>query len=264
MIKGKVFFIGTGPGDPSLLTLKAKKCLEHADLLLYEPSIHPNLLYYGKEGAKCSLLPKTQVSLRKILLNQTKEGNSVALLLHGDGISNPLCQEGKTFLTLHRTPYEIVPGILEPAIDSIKKPLAGIRIFVLRSVDQSQNLMEDLTTLGADVIQCPMIEVIPITKILQTIKKSFLKDFTMLIFTSANGVRFFMETLLEKKMDARILSNKKIITIGPKTKESLKEYGIIADAMPEKFVAESILDQLNDEIRAVSYTHLTLPTIYSV
>lgn len=251
-IKGKVVFIGTGPGDPSLLTFKAKKNIEQADVILYESTIHPNLLYFCKEGAKCLLIQKNKATFRKFIISQAKAGNTVAILIHGDVVLHSKCPEEIQFLSKNQIPYEMVPGISETAIPILSgatAPMSGIKVIVLRSIDQSQDLTDDLSELGADVIQCPMIKIVPTKKELQKVNASFLSSFNTLIFTSANGVRFFMNALFEKLMDARVLSNKKIIAIGPKTKESLMDCGIIADAMPHKFVAESILDVLDEDIK---------------
>ena len=52
--KGKVYLVGAGPGDPGLLTLKAKALLARADVVLYDALAHPNLLSYCSD--KCQLV----------------------------------------------------------------------------------------------------------------------------------------------------------------------------------------------------------------
>ena len=49
--KGKVY-CGAGPGDPDLITVKAVKCLEQADVILYDRLVNPVLLKYGKSDAE--------------------------------------------------------------------------------------------------------------------------------------------------------------------------------------------------------------------
>lgn len=127
-------------------------------------------------------------------------------------------------------------------------PLKGFRLIVLRSPEQSQELTENLMTLGADVIQCPMIELVPNKSVLNQINSAFLENFEIIIFTSVNGVKIFMDALLEKGIDIKLLANKRILAVGPKTNDILKQYGVIADAMPKKFMSESLLELLGENI----------------
>src|SRR5262245_3490334 len=114
-----------------------------------------------------------------------------------------------------------------------RKPLKNRSVILLRALDQSLELSEELQRLGANVIQCPMIEIVPNQKVIKQLDANFLNPFNLVIFTSSNGVRIFMNGLYDKGLDARKLANKKIFVIGPKTKETCKEYGLIADAMPK-------------------------------
>ncbi len=122
------------------------------------------------------------------------------------------------------------------------KPLFGKTIVVTRSRHQASALSKELEALGANVIECPAIKI-------KQIKNSdefseFFKNFetfSHLIFTSINGVEGFITSLLDRKMDLRSLSGKKIVCIGPATAEGFKSRGIIPDFIPETFIAESII-----------------------
>ncbi|MDU5310490.1 MAG: SAM-dependent methyltransferase, partial [Dialister sp.] len=49
---GKVYFIGAGPGDPELITLKGKRIISEADIIIYAGSlVNPEILKYGKQDA---------------------------------------------------------------------------------------------------------------------------------------------------------------------------------------------------------------------
>ncbi|MGZ8406372.1 MAG: SAM-dependent methyltransferase, partial [Nitrospira sp.] len=50
--KGKVYLVGAGPGDPGLLTLRGKECLEQADVVLYDYLANPTLLAHAREEAE--------------------------------------------------------------------------------------------------------------------------------------------------------------------------------------------------------------------
>lgn len=123
------------------------------------------------------------------------------------------------------------------------------RVVVLRGADQAQGMVDELMAQGLDVIQCPMIEILPNKNALNRITPHFISPFTTLIFTSANGVKIFFNSMLEKNIDMRTLVNKKIFSVGPKTEDCLKSFGIIPDGVPEKFVAESLLTVLSGDLK---------------
>jgi len=123
-----------------------------------------------------------------------------------------------------------------------KRPLFGRRIAVTRSRTQASSLVAELQELGAQVLECPTI------KIVQHHSSDDFKNFIMhnagfdhLVFTSVNGVTGFIESLHEQHLDLRFLGGKKIVCIGPATAGAFAERGIIADFVPETYVAESLL-----------------------
>jgi|694.fasta_scaffold19506_9 uroporphyrinogen III methyltransferase/synthase len=126
------------------------------------------------------------------------------------------------------------------------KPLAGTRVIVLRSVQQAMDFVKKLEALGAEVIQCPLIELVPISSALDQIDRNFLDPFTAVIFTSANGVRFFVEALIKNCGNINALASKKKIAIGPKTAETLQEYGLSVDGIPKKYISEELLQLFQD------------------
>ena len=77
-------------------------------------------------------------------------------------------------------------------------PLFGKRVINLRALHQNEEITEKLTSLGADVIQLPLIKFKPILSEQKKISRRFLTPFTTLIFTSSNGVEFFMKSLFKK------------------------------------------------------------------
>jgi uroporphyrinogen III methyltransferase/synthase len=120
--------------------------------------------------------------------------------------------------------------------------LAGARTVLLRTPAQSVELVQALAERGATVVPWPVIRIQP--RELAVLDHDYLAPFTMLIFTSPNGVRIFMDALLARGMDARSLHGKHIYTLGAGTARILKEYGVIADGVPGKYVAEGLLDLL--------------------
>ncbi|MGL5506381.1 MAG: uroporphyrinogen-III synthase, partial [Paraclostridium sp.] len=75
-----------------------------------------------------------------------------------------------------------------------------------------------------------------------------LSSYNYLILTSQNGVNIFFDKLNEMNLDVRALANIKICAVGPATAKELKNRGIIADIVPEKFVAEAMFEELKSKI----------------
>lgn len=114
---GKVFLVGAGPGDPDLLTLKGKRCLEEADVVLYDQLVNPELLnharraeliYVGKQARKHGIDQRT---IEALLIHYAREGKRVVRLKGGDPFVFGRGGEEAEALRGAGLPYEIVPGI---------------------------------------------------------------------------------------------------------------------------------------------------------
>jgi len=127
-------------------------------------------------------------------------------------------------------------------------PLFGKRILVTRSREQASDLSERLRELGAMPIEFPTIEVIPPeswTDVDHCADQMAMYDW--IIFTSVNGVKFFLERLFTLGGDARDLKGPRICAIGPKTAEALEALKIRVDFVPAEYRAEAILSGLKRE-----------------
>ncbi len=127
-------------------------------------------------------------------------------------------------------------------------PLFGKKIVVTRTRKQASKLSEKLKRYGAEVIEFPtiVIERGPETNFLKD-KINELNTYKWIVFTSQNAVNIFFDTMKEMKLDTRSLGNAKIAVIGSATGDELGKYGIVPDIVPEKFVAESLLESFKDE-----------------
>ena len=110
---GKVYIIGAGPGDPELLTLKAKRIIDDADVIIYADSLVPEeIAGYAKPGAavygsKEMALPEImQVTLRAV-----SEGKTVARIQSGDPALYGATLEQMRILEREGVDYEIIPGV---------------------------------------------------------------------------------------------------------------------------------------------------------
>ncbi len=123
-----------------------------------------------------------------------------------------------------------------------KPPLAGKRVVILRTPEQSDELIRTLYESGATVIPWPVLVIDP--QPLDMVNSEYLKQFTMVIFTSPNGVRIFLNSMLKNGIDMRHFYGKKIFAIGAGTAKVLSGFGLIPDGVPERFVAEGILGMM--------------------
>lgn len=130
------------------------------------------------------------------------------------------------------------------------KILFGKKIVVTRTRQQASKLSMQLENLGAEVLEFPSIKIAAPSDNFKSLDAAIsdIKNFAWIIFTSANGVENFFERLRTFKLDARALSHSKIAVIGSATAEKLSNFGIIADIIPEKFCAESLLDALKNSV----------------
>lgn len=117
-MKGKVYIVGAGPGDPGLITMKGQQCLKRAEVVVYDRLIDDRLLeivspaaemiYVGKSA---KVHAKEQSEINQILVEKATEGNIVVRLKGGDpfvlGRGGEECDE----LAANGIPFEVVPGI---------------------------------------------------------------------------------------------------------------------------------------------------------
>ena len=374
MKSGKVYLIGAGPGDPGLLTLKGKRYIEEADVLVYDHLVNKKLLEFAKDGAEIIYVgkvagkhTKSQDDINSLLVSKTKEGKVVARLKGGDPFIFGRGGEEALELVNNGIQFEVVPGVsaatsvpayagiplthrdfnssialitghedpskggskiewkgLSTCIENLiffmgaknlsnivkkliengrnpetpiavirwgttpqqktivgtlnnilektkekqikppsiivvgkvvalreklnwfeKKSLFGKRILITRPRGQAEIFVELLEKEGAITIQFPTIETVPPDSwdaLDNAINR--LDTYQWLIFTSANGVRFFMERLKANKKDIRELRGIKICAIGPKTAASINSLGIKVDAIPEKYIAEGVIEEM--------------------
>jgi uroporphyrinogen III methyltransferase / synthase len=121
-------------------------------------------------------------------------------------------------------------------------PLIGKRIVVTRAKAQAGELSARLEALGACVIEIPTIEIRPAADTAPLDRAvANLASYDWLIFTSANGVRFFIERLDQSNTDLRSL-RARICAIGPATRAAVEALHLKVDLMGTEYVAESLLE----------------------
>ncbi|MDP3850965.1 MAG: uroporphyrinogen-III C-methyltransferase [Luteolibacter sp.] len=124
-----------------------------------------------------------------------------------------------------------------------KRQLFGKRIVVTRTREQAGELSKALRDLGADVIELPTIRIEhPEDKQGFAEMVTHAHEYDWLVFTSPNGVERFFDAFFATYPDARSLGNPRIAAIGAGTAAKIREYRFAVDLIPEKFVAEGLID----------------------
>lgn len=115
---GKVYLIGAGPGDPGLVTVRARQLIERADVIVYDYLANPQILDWARDEAERIYVGKTagrhsipQDEIEEILVARAKKGLQVVRLKGGDPFVFGRGGEEIQELEIDKIPYEIVPGV---------------------------------------------------------------------------------------------------------------------------------------------------------
>ncbi len=118
MKKGKVWLVGAGPSDAELLTVKAKRVLEQAEVVVYDRLVGDSILLMMPESAEKIDAGKRsgdhtmpQEEMNRLLLQKAQEGKRVVRLKGGDPFLFGRGGEELTLLAEHGIPFEVVPGV---------------------------------------------------------------------------------------------------------------------------------------------------------
>jgi uroporphyrin-III C-methyltransferase len=115
---GKVYLVGAGPGDPELLTVKALRLLQSADVVLHDDLVPPAILELASPaaevvnvGKRCGVKSITQPEINARMIELARAGRSVVRLKSGDPLIFGRAAEELAALTEAGVAFEIVPGI---------------------------------------------------------------------------------------------------------------------------------------------------------
>ena len=133
-----------------------------------------------------------------------------------------------------------------------ERPLFGKRVLITRTRRQASALARLLALEGAIPVELPAIEIEPTfdeAAAEATLGGLRAGVYQWAVFTSANAVELFFGLMRERGLDARAFAAAKAAAIGPATAEALAERGIIADAVPEEYIAEGVVEALRPQLR---------------
>jgi uroporphyrin-III C-methyltransferase len=115
---GKVYIVGAGPGDEELITIKAVKILEKADIVFYDRLVNTEILKYANPKAKLVFVGKKdgkhlieQEKINQMLLDAVKNYKTVVRLKGGDPFLFGRGGEEAIFLAKNKVDFEIIPGV---------------------------------------------------------------------------------------------------------------------------------------------------------
>lgn len=129
------------------------------------------------------------------------------------------------------------------------RPLFGRRVIVTRAQGQASALTALLEELGAEIDEFPVIrftappDLAPLDSAIAE-----LSSYDWIIFTSANGVEWFVRRLMETGRDIRAMASAKLAAIGPKTAGALERLSLRVDYVPSQYVAEAVVAEFPEDV----------------
>ena len=117
-MKAKVYLVGAGPGDPGLITVKGKECIQNADVIIYDYLASPALLNYARKSAELIYVGKkggdhtlSQEEINALIVEKAKSGGMVCRLKGGDPFIFGRGGEEAEVLFKEELSFEVVPGV---------------------------------------------------------------------------------------------------------------------------------------------------------
>jgi len=159
-MKGKVYLMGAGPGDPDLLTVKALRVLRAAEVVLHDDLVSSKILdlipastQVRNVGKRCGQAAISQEKIHSLLISAAREGRQVVRLKGGDPLLFGRVGEEMEALSLAGIDFEVVPGVTSAmgAAAAAKIPLTDRR-FASKLVFVSNHAAGDTPAVWDDVI----------------------------------------------------------------------------------------------------------------
>lgn len=253
---GRLYLASGSPESIAAMPLWRGEVLDQVHLIIVPADAAERVLPQVSDGVPVVCLPSCDSaaveSAADLVRRTLLDGGTVAWFHPADFLHKESedGQPGGPAADLRR--WCVEKAIETVAVDDSAPPrkLAGQWILLARARHQSADTVVRFGRLGAVVVSQPAIAIGPpsdpaaldaaITR---------LDSYDWLVFSSANGVRFFFERLWNLSGDMRRLGRVKLAAIGPGTDESLGAFQLRADVVPGEYRAESLADALLPEAR---------------
>jgi len=208
------------------------------------------------DNAGCARKPRQLPKIVAALLRHGRPGDELAAAVYHGTLPSQHTVEGtlQELKTLIKDTDEHGSAVLivGPAV-SLRKPLRwfetqplfGRRIIVTRAKEQAHDLVERLVDLGAEPIEAATIRIAPPVD-LEPLDNACarVESFDWIVFTSVNGVEYFLRRLVAGRGDVRNLKGIRLCAIGPATAERLTRHGIKVDLVPDEHRSEAVVGML--------------------
>jgi uroporphyrinogen III methyltransferase / synthase len=127
-----------------------------------------------------------------------------------------------------------------------RRPLFGRTIVVTRAREQASQLRTLLEVAGASVIEAPAIRIEPLDQAPLRAALQKLGSYQWLVVTSRNAVELMWASLRDLGLDARAFAATKLCAVGPATADALLAHGLSVDLVPDRYVAEGVIEKLRE------------------
>ncbi|HET8655031.1 MAG TPA: uroporphyrinogen-III synthase [Longimicrobiaceae bacterium] len=248
--------VGSGSGDPLLLTVRASALLAAAEEIVCDADAGPRLLERvtapGERVVVASAEAAEPVVARLVVLARARR--SVVRLYDGEPVSSARALAEARLLAAAGVDFELVPGVSAagPTPDLARwrelLPLSGLRVMVTRTREQAPELVRAVEGRGGRAVEFPTIRIeepADAEALVSALQR--VGEYDWIVFTSVNGVGRFFDVLRSIGRDTRSLGRARVAAIGPATAAALERHGVRADLVPERFVSESIADRLDEK-----------------
>lgn len=244
--RGSIALVGAGPGAHDLITVRGRRLLRRAELLIHGAECGVALL--AEAAAAIERWPDPHApELVARAAAAAAAGHRVVWLVAGDATMAQVLPALRAACAAAALPLTVVPGLARPAPSS-GRPLDGRRVLVTRARHQAATTCALLEERGAVALTMPTIAIVPPpdpAPLLAAV--AALHEYQRLILTSANAVAALEQTLEQLGLDARALARLEVCAIGPATAERLRRLGVRADRVAADHRAEGLLALLPAE-----------------
>jgi uroporphyrinogen III methyltransferase/synthase len=139
---------------------------------------------------------------------------------------------------------------------SERHPLLGLRVLNTRPLDQAGEFSRRLMDLGAEVVELPTTQIVPVTdtgpldaaidQLVYPAPGQAQSGWDWIIFASANSVAYFIDRLLGLGHDVRMLRGVELVVLGQATAKALRQYGLVADFTPTRHTSRDLVTELGN------------------
>jgi uroporphyrinogen III methyltransferase/synthase len=116
-LRGRVYLVGAGPGDPGLISLKGAECIKKADLIIYDRLVNKKFLDYARDNCKFVYMGKlpgessSQAQINQMMVREVRKGKTIVRLKGGDPFLLGRGAEEVELLADNNIDFEVIPGI---------------------------------------------------------------------------------------------------------------------------------------------------------